>query len=269
MNLPAAKPTPVRIDRGFAPAFTTVTAISLLLALGRMPSGAAAVAGASPSPVPTTFGTSVIAPLREIGRVRARTAFCKAFLAHASLGVSSAIDFERSLLATLADFRSAKLGDELNKHKSLKQLEKDLNQLADLSLAGRAELEELKSLETDPARHEALVDFANALNGAKGRQMELARKLAGPFAIIAEQPVYTNVTLPGDRSENVNNAFAKRGSLSPTSMATGNILDTQAAERAFELRNDLFDAMPGDDLVGRDLRRASDNGKLALILGGC
>ena len=34
-----AKLTDVRIDRGFAPAFTTVTAISLLLALGRMPSG--------------------------------------------------------------------------------------------------------------------------------------------------------------------------------------------------------------------------------------
>ena len=262
-----AKLTDVRLDRGFAPAFTTVTAISLLLALGRMPSGAAA--GASPSPVPTTFGASVIEPLREIGRVRARTAFCKAFLAHASLGVSSALDFERSLLATLADFRSAKLGDELNKHKSLKQLEKDLNRLADLSLAGRAELEELKSLETDPARHEALLEFANALNGAKGRQMELARKLAGSFAIIAEQPVYTNVTLPGDRSESVNNAFAKRGSLSPTSMATGNILNTQADDRAFELRNDLFDAMPGDDLVGRDLRRAADDGKLALILGGC
>jgi hypothetical protein len=127
----------------------------------------------------------------------------------------------------------------------------------------------LKSLEIDPARHEALLEFANALNGAKGRQMELARKLAGSFAIIAEQPVYTNVTLPGDRSESVNNAFAKRGSLSPTSMATGNILNTQADDRAFELRNDLFDAMPGDDLVGRDLRRAADDGKLALILGGC
>ena len=204
----------MRIDRGFASAFTTVTAISLLLA-GWMPGGAAAIAGASPSPLPTTFGMSVIEPLREIGRVRARTTFCKAFLTHASLGVSSAINFERSLLATLADFRSANLGDELNKHKSLKQLEKDLNGLADLSLAGRAELEELKSLETDPARHEALVDFTNALNGAKARQMELARKLARTFAIIAEQPVYTNVTLPGDRSENVNNAFAKRGSLSP------------------------------------------------------
>ena len=257
----------MRIDRSFAPAFTTVTAISLLLALGWTPRASAE--GASPSPAPTTFGTSVIEPLREIGRVRARTAFCKAFVAHASLGVSSAIDFERSLLATLADFRSAKLGDELNKHKSLKQLEKDLNRLADLSLAGRAELEELKLLETDPARHEALVDFANALNGAKGRQMELARKLAGTFAIIAEQPVYTNVTLPGDRSESVNNAFARRGSLSPTSTATGNILNTQADDRAFELRNDLFDAMPGDDLVGSDLRRAADNGKLALILGGC
>jgi hypothetical protein len=257
------------VDRGFVRATcAAIGSAALLLALARLPVGADQPA---PQPSATSYGASIIEPLREIGRVKARTVFCKAFLAHAELGVSSALDFERTLLDTLFHFRSAKLGDELNKHKSLKQLEKDLNRLADLSLAGRSELEELKSLDTDPDRHQALVDFVNALNGAKGRQMDLARKLSRTYGIIAEQPVYSNVTLPGDLSDanSVADAFRSRGSNSPTVMATGSILDNREYARALELRRDLFDAIPGDEMVGRDLRRAAENGKLAMALGGC
>lgn|GEM_PF-4840299 len=180
--------------------FAGIAPAALLCALLLAPAGADQPATA-PQPSATTYGESIIQPLREIGHVKARTAFCKAFLAHAALGLSSAIDFEQSLLDTVSDFRSAKLGDELNKHKSLKKLEKDLNRLADLSLAGRAELEELKSLETDPDRHAALLGFVDALNGAKGRQMDVARKLSRTYGIIAEQPVYTIVTLPATSPE--------------------------------------------------------------------
>jgi len=239
---------------------------AVLSALLVAPAGAGQPAPA-PQPTATMYGESIIQPLREIGHVKARSAFCTAFLAHAALGVSSAIDFEQSLLDTVSDFRSAKLGDELNKHKSLKKLEKDLNRLADLSLSGRAELEELKSLETDPERHAALVDFVDALNGAKGRQMDVARKLSRTYGIIAEQPVYTIVTLPGDLAGT--SAFRRRGQMSPTAMATGSIIDTQEYDRALELRSHLFDAVPGDEMVGRDLRRAADHGKLAITLGGC
>ena len=186
-----------------------------------------------------------------------------------SLAITTALDFEGTLLDTLDHFHAAKLGDELNKHKSVKQLTKDLNRLADLSLAGRTELDELKSLDTDPERHEAVVGFVNALNGAKGRQMDMARKLSRTLGIVAEQPVYTNVTLPNDPGVGPTSAFAARGASSPTTMATGNILDTQEYAQALELRKNLFDAMPGDEMVGRDLRRAGENGKRAVAMGGC
>jgi hypothetical protein len=223
----------------------------------------------APNAKPTTFGEGIVEPLREIGHVKARTPFCKAFLEHSSLGVSSALDFERVLMDTLSHFRNARLGDELNRHKSVKMLLKDLNRLADLSLAGRAELDALKSLDTDPERQKAVVDFVNALNGAKGRQMDLARKLSRTAGIIAEMPVYSNVTLPGDADGTGKSAFGGRGSNSPTVMATGNILDSQEYAHQLEVRKDLFDAMPGDDLVGRDLLRAGENGRLAMTLGGC
>jgi hypothetical protein len=225
----------------------------------------------APKAKPTTFGEGIIEPLREIGHVQARTPFCKALFSHSSLAISSAIDFEKALLTTVDHFRAANLGDELNRHKSVKQLTKDLNRLADLSLAGRAELDELKTFETDTDRQQAAVDFANALNGAKGRQMDIARKLSRTLGIIAEQPIYTNVTLPSDLSDAnaAASAFRGRGTASPTTMATGNILDLQVDARALELRNDLFDAVPGDEMVGRDLRRAGENGRLAMTLGGC
>jgi hypothetical protein len=235
----------------------------LALALGTM-SGLPARAGDSgavPRATPSPFAMGVLEPLREIGRIKARTPFCRAFLEHASVGVGSAIAFEMALLDTVRDFRHAKLGDELGKYQSLRKLEADLNRLADLSLAGRDQLEELKNIPADSERHQELVDFANALNGAKGRQMDLARKLSRTYGRLAEQPVYTNVTLPTD---GVANAFTPSASYGAT-----NVLDLGDAMQAFELRQDVFDAMPGDEMVGRDLARAADHGKNALTLGGC
>jgi len=253
--------------------FGVAAIAALALALGSGTARAQQGTSGAPNARPTTYGEGVIEPLREIGHVQARSVFCKALFVHSSLAIGTAIDFEKTLLDTVGHFRSAHLGDELNRHKSVKQLAKDLNRLADLSLAGRAELDALKTLdsESDPERQQAVVDFVNALNGAKGRQMDIARKLSRTLGIIAEQPISSNVTLPNDPSDSNSavNAFRARGSGSPTALATGNILDTQQDARALELRNDLFDAVPGDALVGRDLRRAGENGKLAMTLGGC
>jgi hypothetical protein len=209
------------------------------------------------------FAVGVIEPLREIGRIRARTPFCRAFLEHASLGVGSAITFEAALLDTVQDFRNAKMGDELGKYLSLRRLEADLNRLADLSLAGRAELEELKNIPTDDARHQQLVDFVNAMNGAKARQMDLARRLSSKYGKFAEQPVYTNVTKPFDGTANGFTASTTN------SYGISNVLETGEFLAQFELRQDVFDALPGDELVGRDLSHAAEHGKAAMVLGGC
>jgi hypothetical protein len=241
-------------------------ALSLALAAANTLPASAGDSGATPRATPVPFAVSVIEPLREIGRIKARTPFCRAFLEHAALGVGSAITFEAALLDTVQDFRNAKSGDELNKYLSVRRLEQDLNRLADLSLAGRAELEQLKSIPTDSARHDELVAFVDAINGAKGRQMDLARKLSSKYAKFAEQPVYTNVTLPSDTGNGTGNGFT--GSTS-NSYGITNVLDTGDFLAAFELRQDVFDALPGDELVGSDLARAADHGKTAMALGGC
>ena len=242
-------------------------ALLLALAAAEILPASAGDAGATPRATPTSFAAGVIEPLREIGRIKARTPFCRAFLEHASVGVGSAITFEAALLDTVQDFRNAKMSDELGKYLSVRRLEKDLNRLADLSLAGRTELEELKNIPTDSARHQELVDFVNALNGAKARQMDLARRLSSKYGKFAEQPVYTNVTLPSDGgSSGAANGFT--GSTT-NSFGISNVLDTGEFLAQFELRQDVFDAIPGDELVGRDLARAADHGKIAMTLGGC
>jgi hypothetical protein len=242
-----------------------------LLVAGLMLAGRPAPAqspGDPPVPVPqaTTFAAGVIEPLREIGRVKAHTPFCKTFLAHSSLGVSSALEFERQLLIAVGKLQNVDLGDELHKHKTLEQARKNINLLADLALAGRAELQELKDLPVDDERHEAMVDFVDALDGAKGRQMTIARKLSKAYGTIAEMPVYTTVTLPGDDKTT---AFNKRNSGSVASKVAGSLIEDQTYAQQIEVNKSTFDAVPGDELVGRDLQHAGEHGRQVLALGGC
>jgi hypothetical protein len=219
-----------------------------------------------PAPQATTFAAGVIEPLREIGRVKAHTPFCKTFLAQSSLGVSSALEFERQLLMALGKLQNVDLGDELHKHKSLEAARKNINLLADLALAGRAELQELKDLPVDDERHQAMVEFVDALDGAKGRQMTIARQLSRAYGTIAELPVYTTVTLPTDDKTT---AFNKRNSGSVASKITGSLMENQSYAQAIEINKSTFDAIPGDAEVGRDLLHAGEHGRQVLALGGC
>jgi len=135
------------------------------------------VAGAAASPAPAD------SPLKEIGRVRVTTPFCKAALDHALSGISVVLGNDVRLALDQAALR--KLDGERNPlivYRGQQQLLDDYVATREAAVAGRHAISLLK-LEAKDAPSEAqktsLISLANALDSALVQQKVLAETVAG------------------------------------------------------------------------------------------
>jgi hypothetical protein len=217
---------------------------------------------------------SIVRPLNEIGRVRARTPYCAA-LAHARVGADTALAYEYQVPVLVQDLRHFRLDSELTRAHSLKKTESDLSALASLAQAGRDDVKALRaaaSTEPDEKKREAMLAFANALDGAKARQLMLAKAVARVVGTLAERPIRTIVTTDKDEQ---NSATALSGGVSRAiAMETRPSPDpiTQAQSDAVaehERLQNMFNAFEAERYIRDDLKDAATHATTAMQLGGC
>jgi hypothetical protein len=235
-------------------------------------------AQAQPSPAPkqgADRNSSIVQPLTEIGRVRARTPYCAA-LARARPGIDAAIAYEYALPILGDDLAHFRLDSHLTKYQSLTKSERDLSALWDLAKAGRAEVQALRDAANadgvDPQKRKEMLDFANALDGAKARQMMLAKSIAKVVGTLAEVPVHTLTNGPLD--DHGAAAFT-RGGQAPRSAAISDVAVvaqtlTQADALADHLRvQQIFATFADEDFIREDLKNAAQHATNAMQLGRC
>jgi len=230
----------------------------------------AAMAAQAPQPAPSATPSyamrEIVEPLREIGRVKARSAFCTTLLKSAAPATRSALTFEARMLDTLDDLHAVSFSDELAKARTLRKVERDLNELADLALLGRAELDGVRDLaaNSDTDLHGALLGFVDALDGAKAHQLTLARQLSNVYGQLAEHPAYSTVNTPADQ----NAGLAAFGRSAPLH-ADADWLATDESQEHTARASALFAVNDDDRKIGDDLRHAGAHGRIMLTLGGC
>ncbi len=222
---------------------------------------------------------AIVTPLAEIGRVRARTPYCGA-LARARAGIDSAITFEYSMPVLANDLRHFRLDSHLTKAKSLKKTERDLAGLWNLAVAGRDDVHALKEAAgaegVDELKRKEMLDFANALDGAKARQMLLAKSLAAIVGRLAETPVRDIANTESDNSGAtalvwkavIQHPAEPSNGVPPApigSLTTGRGTDLEDQQRL----QGLFGSLPAEDLIRQDLKNAAQHGSAAMRLGGC
>jgi hypothetical protein len=234
-----------------------------------------------PSPAPSSRAddnAAIVTPLAEIGRVRSRTPYCGA-LARARTGIDSAITFEYSMPIVANDIRRFRLDSYLAKEQSLKKTERDLTGLWNLAVAGRDDVRALRAAANadgvDEQRRKEMLDFADALDGAKARQMMLAKSLARTVAVLAETPVRDIANTSADNSGG--GALSKiavqplvpvdGAPTAPSGTATGAQMaaDVQDHDRL----QGLFSTLPAEEWIRKDLKVAAQHGSTAMQLGGC
>lgn len=226
---------------------------------------------------------AVVNPLTEIGRVRSRTPYCSA-LARARPGIETAVAYEYAVLAVAHDLRTFKLNSGLGKAQSLRKSQDDLERLGDLAKTGRDDVRALRgeadAAGLDPEKKRELQAFANALDGAKARQEQLAKSLARVLAVLAEARLRDAANAESDdhgpsalagRSKGSSrqaaiqpaaNAFDQSN---PQSFTTG---QAEAVEDAARLQQ-IFGSFGAELAIRDDLKTAADHGLRAMKLGGC
>jgi hypothetical protein len=236
-----------------------------------------------PSPAPSSRAAdnaAIVTPLAEIGRVRSRTPYCGA-LARARTGIDSAITFEYSMPVVANDIRRFRLDSHLTKAQSLKKTERDLAGLWNLAVAGRDDVRALRIAANaegvDKQKRQEMIDFADALDGAKARQMWLAKSLARVVARLAETPVRD---MANTEFDNAGGARALGGKIAsapvassdgtqPAPPATATAGQMAADLQDHERLQGLFGTLPAEDWIRQDLKTAAAHGTNAMRLGGC
>ena len=179
----------------------------------------ASLAGAQPPPSPSpgpqaNRDAAIIAPLVEIGRVRARTPYCAA-LARTRLGVDAAITYQYALPTVYRDLRGFRLDSYLTKHLSLREDRARSQRCWSWRRPGATQVKALRAAASWPtastkARRTEMLGFANALDGAKARQMLLAKSRAAGRARRSADPRHRQHRLRRPRRF-VLPALARRG----------------------------------------------------------
>ena len=239
-----------------------------------------------PSPAPASRAeenASIVTPLSEIGRVRSRTPYCGA-LARARSGIDSAITFEYSMPILANDLRRFRLDSHLTRAQSLKKTERDLTGLWNLAVAGRDDVRALRAAAyadgVDDQKRKEMLDFADALDGAKSRQMMLAKSLARSVAVLAESPVRDIVNTPSDNAGGGALAWkaVDQRPAGPTPadgvppVPRGMVSGGQSTADDQQDHNrllGLFGTLPAEEWIRKDLKEAAQHGSAAMRLGGC
>lgn len=144
-----------------------------LLVLGANPARAATMPSPPPSP-----GSALAGTLKDIGRVRAQTTFCRDVLDGAGAATNVALENDATLDDTAHFLGHVDLDEnKLAKPQAVVELQK---RYATISTSAQAAIGQAKRLEglaaTAPttAQRDALVVYANAIGGALHRQQLLA-----------------------------------------------------------------------------------------------
>ncbi|MBD5654127.1 MAG: hypothetical protein IAI50_02970, partial [Candidatus Eremiobacteraeota bacterium] len=210
----------------------------------------ATVASAAPDPVARA---AALAPLREIGHVHARTAFCQAVFDRGGLATATALNNDASLAATSQYLSHVDLDDNaLNKPKAVSDMQRTYAALMAYARDAIDESKALRKLADDaptPEQKAALIAYADAIGGALHRQ-ELVASDYRRFAVYLEahQPVssqqqdHENVTAtvsqprPGDYNLNTPAGW-RPDNWAPVTGTEGTQFPAMPAE---------FDVRPGD-----------------------
>lgn len=244
-------------------------------------SAAAANAQAAPSPVPASAAeqnAAILAPLVEIGKVRARSPYCAA-LARARPAIDAAIAYEYAAPGVARDLQHFRLDSNLTKAQSLDKVERDLRALANLTEVGRAELAALQHVAgSDGAeqKYHEMAAFADALDGAKNRQSALARSIARLVGQLAETPARDAANTPADdhgpaglRGGRRSPIIGRTPTPGPADQLVTYTTTTADAVTDHDRLQQLFSAFGPEDLIREDLKTAAKRGASAMLLGGC
>ena len=167
----------------------------------------------------------------------------------------------------------------MHRELALRRTERDLQTLWQLALAGRADVRALRaaaqSPDLTPQQRDEMLAFANALDGAKERQVVLAKQIARTVGTYAETPITTVVSDSHDAANDTPSFSGGRlvpppanpnPNPNPTLFQTDTMVDAVAAgERA----QSLFQTFSAEYYIKRDLADASTHATAAMKLGGC
>jgi hypothetical protein len=121
-------------------------------------------------------------PLREIGRVRAATPFCKAVVEKSATAVGTAFDTDNVIALIVSDMRRVDLDSSILKNRAgIAELFERYATLGALTEQGDRDIRALRTQikeSTDDDERADLSAFANSLAGAIGRQRQLRQELA-------------------------------------------------------------------------------------------
>jgi len=180
---------------------TLLTALIAAIAIG--PAGTAAPVAqpaAGPPAVAPSPGAADAAnaahPLKEIGRVRVTTPFCKSALEVADVGIDIALENDLRIANIEGTFRRAQLDQGVpSKGAAIADLRKQYVVLRASAVAGDGVMKRLKELggrapTAEQAR--AMLGFADALSAAIYRQKELADVIGRTITILENHPIVTD-----------------------------------------------------------------------------
>lgn len=130
---------------------------------------------------PATAAVRSDAPLREIGRVRATTPFCRTALTHALAGITVLTENDSRLREAQATMRRVDLDSSVVvKAAGAEELNRQYVAMRAADVTGRGSIELLKNEAADAptaTQKKAILSLANALDGALNRQKGLADAL--------------------------------------------------------------------------------------------
>jgi DNA-binding PadR family transcriptional regulator len=249
-----------------------LAALALLAVVVAAP-GAAVRAQSSPASRADENAT-ILRPLTEIGRVRARTPFCAA-LANARTGIDAAVAYEYAVPIVADELRKFRFDTYLTNYQSKERTEADLRALYNIARAGREQIQALRDAANapgvEPEQRKQMIAFADALDGAKARQLWLAKQMARTLAVTEELPVRNMMDRAADdhgssgletKLRQAPITFGPTPPPAATDTTSDAIANTQQQQRVFNTFGD-------EEPIRQDLKVASEHGTSAMQLGNC
>jgi hypothetical protein len=123
----------------------------------------------------------------------------------------------------------------------------------------------------DPEQRRQMLAFADALDGAKARQLWLAKQMARTLAITEEIPVHNMMDRAADdhgaralttRIQQLPDTLGPTPPPAETDTTSDAIVNTQQQQRVFNTFSD-------EEPIRNDLKLASEHGTTAMQLGNC
>jgi hypothetical protein len=218
---------------------------------------AAATAAPAPSPTPPN-------DLREIGRVRAVSPFCKAVVAQSGDAVGAAFDADSRISLLISSLSRVDLDSSVFANQNgLREMEQRYTTLRDATAKGDQIVKELRkqiAASTDPQERAALFAFANALGGAIGRQVQFLKDYGRVLSYAEElhpsrNPMYVPIADPFNVKEQ--NALTSPGAVSSYVRGQMQLMqqrlpaidadEREAGARAIPAFSRCDSALPGDE----------------------